>query len=115
MSKTISVSAALFLLASCSNPALEFEKASGKFNRIKNGQKFSVLLPEDHTTHYYWTLKDSYDRNKVQYMGSVFHGQNSKQVEFRFQAAQSGRTELGFQLFSYRDTAEVKTFLVEVE
>ncbi len=99
-------------LVSCSLPKLEFEKASGKVNKVEKGKEFRISLPEDHSTMYLWTLKKDVNANKIDYMGSVFHGEY---VDFNFTALRKGKEELTLYLYSPRDTAQVKTFVVEIE
>ncbi len=100
------------LLLSCSYQKIEFEKQSRKTNTVKKGDKFCVSLPEDHTTLYLWSVNHDYDRKTISYIQSVFHG---KTVEFNFEATNKGKTEITFYLYSFKDTSQVKTFLVEVE
>ena len=102
--------AGCIVLFSCSSPQLE----SGKANEVKQGSKFHVNLPEDHTTLYLWSLKNEYDPEVIQYMGSVFRS-NEKGVDFNFEAGKPGRTEITFYLRSYNDTSATKTFSVEVK
>ena len=99
-------------LAACSHRQIEFEKSSGQINKVKAGEKFRISLPEDHSTKYLWTLKKDIPNTRVDYMGSVFHG---TYVDFNFEAVGKGREELELYLYCSRDTADIKTYLVEVE
>jgi predicted secreted protein len=102
----------VFLLLSCSYQKLEFEKESGKYNKVKAGKKFCIDLPEDHKTKYYWGIKHEYDKKVISYITSIFHG---TYVEFNFEALSPGKTEITFYFAGYQDIAQTKTFLVEVE
>ncbi|HWY38857.1 MAG TPA: hypothetical protein VNY73_09880 [Bacteroidia bacterium] len=102
----------LVSLSSCSYQKLEFEKASGKYNKVKTGKRFCVSLPEDHKTKFYWGVIHDYDKKVVSYMTSVFHGET---VEFNFEALAPGKTEIVFSLNGYNETKETRSFLVEVE
>lgn len=99
-------------LASCSYPELNFEKASGQANKVQEGDKFRISVPEDHSTHYLWALQNDLSGKTVEYMGSVFHG---SYVDFNFTAIGKGREELTLYLYRAKDTAQVKKFVVEVE
>lgn len=102
----------LTLATACSYPKLEFEKESGKVNKVKKGEKFRISLPEDHSTMYLWTLKKDIPTTRVDYQGSVFHG---TYVDYNFNAVRKGTEELTLYLYSPKDTSQIKTFIVEVE
>jgi predicted secreted protein len=102
----------LFLLFSCSYQKLEFEKASGKYNKIKSGENFRISLPEDHKTKFYWGIQHEYDKKTISYIASIFHG---TYVDFNFEALAPGKTEITFNLNGYNEVKETKTFLIEVE
>jgi predicted secreted protein len=99
------------LLSACSYTKIEFEKESGKVNKLSVGQKFRVSLPEDHKSQYLWGLKTTPGRN-AEYINSVFHG---TYVDFNFTALSPGSQDLTFYLYRARDTSLVKTFVVTVE
>ena len=88
------------------------EKAGGQVNKVKKGEKFMISLPENHSTTYLWTLKKDIPNTYVDYMGSVFHG---TYVDYNFTAVRKGREELTLYLYSPKDTAQIKTFVVEIE
>lgn len=100
------------MAVSCSYKKVEFEKSTGKYNKVKAGEKFCVDLPEDHKTNYYWGVKHDYDKKSVSYIASVFHG---TYVEFNFDALAPGKTEITFSLSGYNEVKDTKTFLIEVE
>lgn len=97
--------------AACSYREIKFEKESGRPNKVKTGDKFRIALPEDHSTHYLWALH-KFPEGKITYMGSVFHG---TYVDFNFTAVGKGTEELTLFLYRAKDTAQVKSFVVEVE
>lgn len=99
-------------LSSCSYKKLEFEKASGKVNKVEKGDRFSISLPEDHKTPFYWTISHDYDRKVLSYIRSSFHGTT---VEFSFDAIRKGKTEITLALSGYQETKDTKTFVIEVE
>jgi len=99
-------------LASCSYQKLEFEKESGKVNKVKVGEKFCISLPEDHKTNYYWTITHDYNLRYISYIASVFHGTT---VEFNFEAVRKGKTDITLHLSGYNEVKETKKFPVKVE
>lgn len=105
---------ALFLLTSCSTQKVEQEKKSGAVNQVEAGKPFHINLPEDHKTLYLWSINNGFDDQVVHYMGSSFRS-NEKGVDFNFEAAKPGKTEISFSLRSYNDTSEVRTFVIEVK
>lgn len=83
-------------------------------NSLPVNTKFNINLPENHTSGYLWQLNNTYDINAVDYMNSVWHG-NEKGVVFNFESREKGKTELEFHLIKYKDTLESKTFIIEVK
>lgn len=79
----------------------------------KAKKKFYINLPENHQTGYMWQLSNSYDTKKLNYITSVFHG-NDKGVYFYFEGINKGKTTLDFTLIKYRDTSETKSFIIEI-
>lgn len=90
------------------------DKVAPLENSFKAGEKFCVNLPENHTTGYMWQINNSFDNNVLDYYGSVFRG-NEKGVDFNFTALQKGKTSLTFYLIKYRDTSEVKQYIIDVK
>lgn len=83
-------------------------------NTVKVGEKFYIPLPENHTTGYMWQLSNAYDTKTLDYLVSVFHG-NEKGVYFNFMGIKPGKTTLNFTLIKYQDTSEVRSFVIHVE
>ncbi len=102
----------LQLLYSCSYQRAD--KVAPMENSFNAGEKFCVTLPENHTTGYMWQIHNSFDNKVVDYYGSVFRG-NEKGVDFNFIALEKGKTTIQFSLIKYRDTSEVKQFIIDVK
>ncbi len=83
-------------------------------NALPVNTKFNIHLPENHTDGYLWQLNTTYDINSVDYMNSVWHG-NEKGVVFNFESREKGKTALEFHLIKYKDTLESKTFIIDVK
>lgn len=83
-------------------------------NKVPLNTKFNIPLPENHTTGYLWQLRNMNDLGSVDYMNSVWHG-NEKGVVFNFESKAKGSVELEFDLIKYKDTLETKKFWIEVK
>ncbi len=92
----------------------QVNKPSPEVNFVEVGKKFYINLPENHTTGYIWQLSNSYDYTKLTYLNAVFHG-NKKGINFNFEGLDKGKTTLDFMLIKYRDTSDVKSFIIEVK
>jgi len=103
----------LFVLFSCTK-SQTITEPSPFVNSIPLNGKFNINLPEDHNTGYMWQLGNTYDGKVVDYMNSVWHG-NEKGVVFNFEGKAKGTTELELKLIKYHDTLEIKKFSVEVK
>lgn len=101
----------LLLLAGCSLPKLE--KEAPKINEVKNRAKFRINLPENHTTGYLWQLSPDFDRNVIENLGPVWHG-NEKGIDFNLKTSAVGQTTLNFVLRKYTDTLDVKNFIIKI-
>ncbi|MBI3517991.1 MAG: protease inhibitor I42 family protein [Bacteroidetes bacterium] len=101
-----------FLVAGCSYQ--QADKVAPLENSFKEGEKFRVTLPEDHTTGYMWQINHNYDESILDYYGSVFRG-NEKGVDFNFTALKKGKTTLNFTLIKYRDTSEVRQVIIDIK
>ena len=82
-------------------------------NEIKVNQRFSVILPENHQTGYTWVMKDQFDKNLVDHINTVWHG-NDKGVYFNFKALKPGECELDFICRKYTDTSDNNHFRVKI-
>lgn len=102
----------LSILSSCSYQ--QTTKEAPLENTIKIGEKFRITLPENHTTGYMWQINSNYDSKILDYYGSVFRG-NENGVDFNFKTLEKGKATLNFALIKYRDTSEVKQFIIDVK
>lgn len=101
------------VLTSCSDYET-ISQESPRTNTVKSGQKFRIILPENHTTGYMWQISNSYDEKHIGYINSVWHG-NEKGVYFNFVASEKGTATLNFTLIKYRDTSTVKSFIIDIK
>ena len=83
-------------------------------NHIKRGERFRISLPENHATGYMWQINSNYNRNVLDYYGSVFRGKE-KGVDFNFRALKTAKSKLNFALIKYLDTVEVKEFIIDIQ
>jgi predicted secreted protein len=90
------------------------DKVAPLENNIAKGEKFRITLPENHTTGYMWQINNTFNDKILDYYGSVFRG-NEKGVDFNFMALEKGKVTLHFILIKYRDTSEVKQFIIDVK
>ena len=115
MLKRISNLIFLLLLVSsfefCSLPQIKDE--SPKINLVKNGTRFKINLPENHSSGYLWQLSENYDKNLVSDLGAVWHG-NEKGIDFNLKALSTGQTTLTLIQRKYNDTTGNKTFIVNI-
>jgi hypothetical protein len=106
----------LFLISACSHPTID--KEAPTVNEINAGEKFRIILPENHDEGHLWKLKGKHEK-VVDNMGAVWHG-NDKGIYFRFIAAQSGTDTLSFTLFKThpttkeRDSIKTVAYIIKV-
>ena len=98
----------------CSYKKIEFDTKSGKTNTVKAGDKFRITLSENHQQNYYWSLRHNSNKKAVDYLGSVFHGDKSGEVDFNFVALQAGETEINLNYYHYNDSTSSVTYRVTV-
>ncbi len=103
----------MFPLAFSCNKSQPVTKTAPVVNTMPMNTKFNIQLPENHTNGYLWQINNTYDINTVDYMNSVWHG-NENGVFFNFESREKGKTELEFNLIKYKDTLETKVFVIEV-
>lgn len=104
--------ALLALLTGCSYVQLKNE--APQVNEISANTKFTIILPEDHSTGYIWQLKPDFDGSVVRQINEVWHG-NEKGIYFHLTSLSSGQTTLTFISRKYTDTAAVKHFIVKIK
>jgi hypothetical protein len=103
--------AVMLLLCSCNQ--LQVKKSFPEINDVPADSKFQIILPEDHRTGYLWQLSEGYDPSVVERINEVWHG-NEKGIYFNLKAAAAGQTTLTFVSRKYRDTANIKLFIVKI-
>ncbi len=101
----------LFLFQNCSYT--EIKKTSPEINIVKNGENFMIILPENHSEQLMWKLDDKHNKNCIEYINSVFHG-NEKGVYYNFKALQKGQDTLHFALYKYNDVTKILSYIVKV-
>ncbi|WP_317899738.1 protease inhibitor I42 family protein [Aurantibacillus circumpalustris] len=100
-----------FFLSCTSFP--EAKKESPEINEVPPNSNFKIVLPENHTTGYIWQLKQDYDPTVISQINEVWHG-NDKGIYFNLSALAIGQTTLTFISRKYRDTADIKHFIVKI-
>lgn len=107
----------LFILAACSAPTAD--KEAPAVNEFKAGQKFRIVLPENHDEGVLWKQVGEPNVNLIDNMGAVWHG-NDKGVYFRFIALKSGTDTLHFTQFKTdastkeRDSVKSSTYIIKI-
>ncbi len=100
-----------WMMQSCSLPQLN--KEAPAVNEVKAHAKFRISLPENHSTGALWQLDQNYDRSVVEELNAVWHG-NEKGIDFNFKTLSAGQTTLNLTLRKYKDTLNVKSFVVRI-
>lgn len=106
------------LLNSACNPNV-LDKEAPAINEIKSGEKFTIILPENHDEKLLWKLSDNHNKSVIDNMGAVWHG-NDKGVYFRFTAVNSGTDTLFFTQFKTqeitmeRDSVKSVKYIIKV-
>jgi predicted secreted protein len=101
----------LCFLGACGFP--ELKKEAPEVNEIAPDTKFTIILPEDHTTGYTWQLSQDYNESVVSQINEVWHG-NEKGIYFNLSSLSAGQTTLTFVSRKYTDTADIKHFIVKI-
>jgi len=100
----------LFILQACS-----FQEIKNPFpqkNEIKQGEKFCVILPENHNETSFWHATQK-QFVAVEALNSVWHG-NEKGIYFNFLAKNKGTDTLYFFKRQQQDTIQEEKFIVTV-
>lgn len=98
-------------MSNCGYP--EIKKQAPEINELSTNSKFSIHLPENHSTGYIWQMSDDYDKKLIKSLNVVWHG-NEKGVYFNLSTLASGQTTLTFVSRKYTDTNSVKQFVVKI-
>ncbi len=107
----------LFILQACSHKTAD--KEAPAINEIKAGEKFDIILPENHDEGFLWKLSDKHSKSILDNMGAVWHG-NDKGVYFRFMSSQVGTDTLLFTLYKTqnitkeRDSIKTAVYIIKV-
>lgn len=115
--KTLSLVALLLILQSCSNKAID--KEAPAINEVKAGEKFLIILPENHDEGLLWKLSDKHNNSVAENMGAVWHG-NEKGIYFRFVAGKTGTDTLSFTQYKTdtvtkeRDSVKSATYIIKI-
>ncbi len=106
-----------FILQSCSNKTIENQAPA--VNEVKAGEKFLIILPENHDEGYLWKLSDKHNNSVIENMGAVWHG-NNKGIYFRFMTGKNGTDTLHMTLFKTqqvskeRDSVKTVAYIIKV-
>jgi predicted secreted protein len=115
--ETVVVLFLLFILQSCSAP--NADKEAPAVNEFKSGQKFKIVLPENHDEGYLWKLKSDPNKSLIDNMGPVWHG-NEKGIYFRFVALSAGTDTLRFTQYKTdavtkeRDSVKSAVYIIKI-
>jgi predicted secreted protein len=90
------------------------DKAFPLINTMAVDENFCISLPENHTSGYSWQINPHMNHSLLDYYGSVFRG-NEKGVDFNFRTLKRGKDTLNFSLIRYRDTSEIKQYIIEIK
>lgn len=106
----------ILLISSCSHKTAD--KEAPAINEIKTGEKFDIILPENHDEGFLWKLNNNHSKSILDNMGAVWHG-NDKGVYFRFKAENTGTDTLRFTLYKTqavtKDHDSIKTAIYIVK
>ena len=111
------ISSILVFGSSCSNKTIENQAPA--VNEVKAGEKFLIILPENHDEGYLWKLSDKHNNSVIENMGAVWHG-NDKGIYFRFMAGKNGTDTLHITLFKTqqvskeRDSVKTVAYIIKV-
>jgi hypothetical protein len=97
------------LLSSCRFS--ELKKEAPEVNSIKTGEKFRISLAEDHAKGETWYLKKDENYQAFEDLGSVWHGPE-KGIDLNLKALKSGQYTLTAVKICYRDSVELKQYIV---
>lgn len=112
MKKAFIVTFCFIISTSCSYQ--QKQKLPPEENTLNIGEKFRITLPENHKDGFMWQINNKYNTKIVDYYGSVYRGKE-KGVDFNFETIGKGKDTLTFALIMYKDTAEVKQFIIDVK
>ena len=100
----------LFVLQACSYHTIEQE--SPPINEIKAGEKFTIILPENHSEHFIWKLSEQRNSTVIEYVNAVWHG-NDKGIYYNFKAVKTGTDTCHFTQLKLKDTTRLAEYIVK--
>jgi predicted secreted protein len=100
----------LFLLQACAPNTIHNE--APMVNEIKSGEKFTIILPENHTEQSFWRTKET-NGKCIEQLNAIWHG-NEKGVYFNYLAVKTGVDTIHFSKLKRQDTLENKKFIFQV-
>ncbi|MBS1652963.1 MAG: hypothetical protein JSU07_13235 [Bacteroidetes bacterium] len=104
----------MLMQISCNSTAV-INKETPLENEVILGQKFKINLPENHqASKFTWCLADDYNKAIIKEINTVWRGNNNG-VDFVFESTEKGKTILKFNSRFYKDTSEVKSFIISVK
>lgn len=101
----------LFVLQACSYQTIEQE--SPNVNDIKAGEKFTIILPENHSENFIWKLNEQHNTSVIEYVNAVWHG-NEKGIYYNFKALKTGSDTLRLTQLKLKDTTRTAVYIVKV-
>jgi predicted secreted protein len=102
-----------FLLLNFSCSHQKVEKEAPEINEIKAGEKFTIMLPENHLENYYWKLSGNHDKTIIDYINAAWHG-NEKGVYYHFTALRSGTDTLRLTQYKMQDSVKTVVYILKV-
>ena len=103
----------LILFTSCSS-SIEVGKTPPGLNTLKVGQNFFINLPEKHSESFIWKLNENFDKNLIEHVNAVWHG-NEKGVDYHFVAEKTGQDTLYFTLYKFNEVSRFTSFIIKIE
>jgi predicted secreted protein len=91
----------------------QVKERAPRVNTVNAGEKFMINLPENHNDGYTWQLQQSYNTEVVNTVNEVWHG-NDKGLDVNLWAVAAGQTTLTFVKRKYRDTSEIRQYIVKI-
>lgn len=106
----------LAFMACSDSTEVNFEKSTGKVNKVAEGSRFHITASEDHKVGSgLWSMTNDFDNTIVGYVNSQYNSDEGGSVDFNFEAIKKGTTEVTICQSFARDTIQRMTFIVEVE
>lgn len=101
----------LFILQACSYRVID--KEAPEINKVKKGEKFTIILPENHAENFIWRLKVKENSQVLKSINAVWHG-NEKGIYYNFEALNKGSDSLLFTQMKMQETTGTAVFYFQV-